>query len=235
MIQYFVYDVDEILLQSKNYITYTNHVIDTDDVTLDIRSEIDELAILLHKTDVSPNSTEWSNLKQLEQHSELHPSLVSISLKPVFGLLALIKVNVLQQVKDWLFSDKLVKTLKHLYIEREQDMLFENLKKCNKVALILPEYKCKVYARKLRTLGLHSDVAKSAFTTSHIGLSFEGVLPLDVLQRCRYLQESGVITWLTNLTGQENIPPVINFPTRPNMTGNIFKKFIIYTRGAFLL
>lgn len=127
----------------------------------------------------------------------------------------------------------------HKLTEQELPFLFDKLKKCDKVALILPEYLCHEYQQELRS-GENENVfvGKESYTEFQWMFVFERLVPPHLPQRIKSVYESGVWERWTDLVNGM-MPVIVDSEENPKaraatMEGNISLIFLLLGFGESL-
>lgn len=124
------------------------------------------------------------------------------------------------------------------YMTEEQEVLFQVLKKCNQVALILQEHLCQNVTKHLRRQGIHENVFMGK-DEAYLSIGWKFILHRfihpDVIQRLKSASETGLWTrWTTfekNLYNFKINEVVVN---AASMGGNIVVIFLVWICGISL-
>lgn len=113
--------------------------------------------------------------------------------------------------------------------EQEMNLLYGDLKKCQNVALILPDNLCYRQATTLKRMGVKH---------VNIGYFFAGWIPRNVPVRLGGLTASGLWNWWAHflnatLLSKHKVSETETIPT-PNLRGNILIIFISLWSGSLV-
>lgn len=120
--------------------------------------------------------------------------------------------------------------------EEEQVGLFEEIRKCQRSAVLLPLSICSDWQQKLQRLGHpHVFVGKERYFNSKVVFRLEGLLPRYAIKYIISVHESGIWKrWEDLLKGANvNAGDEIVKPEKPNMSGNIVMIFSLLAGNVF--
>ncbi len=147
---------------------------------------------------------------------------------------SLTEAGVLKRARTKLIASGSV--LKDYMTEKQEKHLLIDLRKCNRTAWLLPNYKASIIYNKLYKSGKHLDIGKTAYTTMRLSLILYGIGSIHLLRRISFISSNGLLEWWPtflnktyNMFDKEILPP-----TKPNMSGNIQVIFIILGIGLLL-
>lgn len=113
--------------------------------------------------------------------------------------------------------------------------LFFQLKQCNKVALVLPEYLCRRYLRDLKKEEneVHAFIGKETYLGLKWMFTLNGALPPHLPQRIKGIHEGGIWSrWV--VMQRENITTENQIVAAARMDGNIILIFLVWIFGIIL-
>lgn len=117
------------------------------------------------------------------------------------------------------------------YVEEEEIILHQMLKTSTSIATILPAVDCFRYKQNLASAGFQCDVGIQQYSIGTTGIIYEGRLNVKLLQRIRWTEHSGVISWWNSYL-QHGMIPDVTIPVRAaSMAGNILVVFIVLLVG----
>lgn len=121
----------------------------------------------------------------------------------------------------------------------EKTYLYESLRSCSKMALILPELMCNQFAQNLTRINKFKNVfvGKEVYSDSDWMFTLEGWIPLHVIKRFKGMGEAGVWKWWMQLvmsrygheSRNEREPP-----TPVHIGGNVIIVFTMWCVGIFI-
>lgn len=149
-----------------------------------------------------------------------------------FSLLETWKYQLVED-RDYLLREYTVKIR-----DLENHTLYERLRDCKQVALILPEYLCQVYARRVKVGSRRTDVfvGKEVYTEVEWMFSMKGIWPRQILTRIKVLYESGHwLKWVRLFKkGDAFMEEGGGAVTAARMDGNIIVIFVVWISGQLI-
>lgn len=222
--------------------TFNNHVFFAVDLIGDnINGKNPNMAVARSEVDSAVNvgRRATSLQKALGKHSSLHPSLYSLIReaalrhKSWFIHLVLNKKNYNATV-----TTKRRRKLQELVQMQEEEILFRFIQNCDKAALIMPEYVCANYAKRLRiSKQQFISVGKELFPSASYGEYLSGLIPPVVIKRIRGIEVSGILNWnplIIDKWKKYQSSTISSMPTRAKISGNILVIFIMLSGGLLI-
>lgn len=173
-------------------------------------------------------------IHRLMNHSRLHPHNVGKEL-------ILANFNITKDTDYWpgpeLNEQDGGLRLRKQYFEKESLILHNELRKCDKTALILPQNVCFQFAKNLtKEKGARSVyIGKEPFVEFYNGFLFSNSVPLSVFARVRRLGQSGIETRWGKLLRQLSLTDVENrnedAPQAAKLNGNVLVVFLVLVCG----
>lgn len=169
-----------------------------------------------------------------------HQSPLKSRLHPELGL---ILDNVMQESKLHMDNASLndvisfMSTQSDVLQQQEQNKLRALLVKCNKTALILPDYLCKQVAVNLTRKIHYLDVSVGSESFSNLDTTFrlQGYVPPHISKRIMGITSSGL--WNKDaklLTGRFSLDDKVVPVKAPSLSGNIVVVFTIWASGSIM-
>lgn len=110
------------------------------------------------------------------------------------------------------------------------------LRECNQVALILPDYFIRRFAGKLKYKSENMYVGKEDLIVSIIGFTLRGYVPIQVYKKVKTVEWAGIwdrwrkLVWNRVVHGEENRNKHTTLH-RPTMSGNMLIIFVLLFTG----
>ncbi len=169
--------------------------------------------------------------KEISSHSYLnnisvpHLGLQDIIVEPLKILGPLFKVGLIQ-IFDYILSARNAAD----FWKKQEKFIADDLKKCNKSAWILPDYRAQQLTRMLHQSELHSDVGITSYLNTRLNFNFQGLVSSSIIRRTSMVPSSGLLNWWSNLSNRTDLKKSreIERPVKPKMSGNI--QIIFYGR-----
>lgn len=124
------------------------------------------------------------------------------------------------------------------YTEWEEQQLFNDLSKCSKTAIFLPEVVAMRYQKQFQTKGLRRpDIGAQIFQKPLTGVSFYGFIKMATRARIRAVEQAGILLkWekLYNFDVNKEAPTNRIDPTAAELSGNVFIIFVLLGAGLSL-
>lgn len=122
------------------------------------------------------------------------------------------------------------------YLHEMQDKLFlELLNKCDKIAIVLPNFMCQDFYKRVNTIKPRYAMytGKETYSGNFRMFYLEGSVPRHVIRRLKGIGHSGIWEWKSNITNEyfsyvSNQKRIIEKPT---MRGNVLIIFIFWLGG----
>ncbi|CAL8098172.1 unnamed protein product [Orchesella dallaii] len=170
-------------------------------------------------------SNEYNRLKILWRNSKLLPELTKLY------------KNVEAEVKNWEGSRQYYQKFHASLSKLQERHAFEILKKCNKVAVILPALTCHQIARNLSEIENLADVyvGEELLYNQSFRIRISGSVPHNILMRAKHLMASGIWDFWSEIfrheaTFREDKSSETQL-VAPSMSGNISVVFTIILFG----
>lgn len=184
--------------------------------------------------------TKIENVTELiRQNSRFHRvvrHIGRITSKYVMKISQLLKLN-----KTTAETFMLIEQWRKLWFKIESQALFQSLLNCNNTALLIQNYKCENFARRLSSVGKESETStgNELYTNVHIVFWVTGVsIPPIVARRVRVAGESGIWDFCNNLVHKTSAAnawrPNLSQLNPASMKGNILLVFLVLLVGHVL-
>ncbi len=164
------------------------------------------ITVALEEPEISPTLIE----KELSSHSFLnnvsvpHLGLHDIIVEPLKILGPLFKVGLIDK---WGFWKILQNTIQERFWIKQEKFIADDLKKCNKSAWLLPDYRAQQMTRLLHQSEMYSDVGITSYLNTRLNFKFDGQVSSSLLQRASMVSSSGLLKWWSDLINRtENGP-----------------------------
>lgn len=152
-----------------------------------------------------------------------HPSSIQIASDLIDGL----------STQDNVSTSTILR-LKQTIEQTDFSLLFNEIRACNKTALILPAYQCTKISEVLSRSGLFHTIGRGIYTNPNFGLSLNGMVPQYIFTRIHGLKASGVLEWWTMLLSRDRPINMKQVITKPSLSGNILMIFLLLGYGIAL-
>ncbi|CAL8129397.1 unnamed protein product [Orchesella dallaii] len=167
-------------------------------------------------------------LNIVDEHSAMHPNLSQVFRRRVE------EVEALNPVPKFSFPNVTSKLSKSFWRE-QNDVLDKFISKCDRRALVLPNYLCWEYARSLKKLG-YPDVyvGDEAYTNPTYVFSLTGLVPPFVVTRLSGIQEAGIwgrFSALFDDKSRINDTLWNGVLEKPTLEGNVLLIFSVWSIG----
>lgn len=122
-------------------------------------------------------------------------------------------------------------------VENEEKQLFDFMNTCQNSALILPDYMCLDFLKRLAKKNhVHAFIGKEVYTNMTLGFSVHGYIPNMIQMRIKSIQTSGIFRWWGSFIESQYFfvasDAVINYkPQKPAMKGNVLLVFLVLIIG----
>jgi hypothetical protein len=164
------------------------------------------------------------------QKSRPHPNMSLLFVEPFEILRPLLQIGLMS-------FESFAKSVRTFDFWGKQDaIILEDLKKCNKSAWIMPNYKAQQLKRVLYQSGKHSDIGVGALPKSYVDVVYRSHMPSSILLKTSLVSNTGLLDFWSNLINRtdlvgrlENEPP-----KKPNMSGNIKVIFVFLVAGLLI-
>ncbi len=163
----------------------------------------------------------------LSNNSRPHLDLYDLIVEPLNVLRPLVQIGLLE-IKNAYGSTQTVN-----FWGKQENFIVNDLKKCNKTAWLLPDYKAQQMSRTLIRLEKHSDVGINSYFKLKLNIYLKGAVSGHLILKDSSIHASGLLDWWSNLINRtdlvrnkENRPP-----PKPTMSGNIQIIFLLLAIG----
>lgn len=171
--------------------------------------------------------------------TRLQPSVSDLMETALQNMMSYIQKD---RFKEYAYMQNFEKEVRQTFLKLEEERLFIQLKRCNKVALVMPEFNCWKYARKLKVENgfAHAFVGKDeSYSDIEWMFVLRGIIPPHLPMRIKSAHESGLWSRWTQLgkiigthgdyavNGHHNV-------VAGNMKGNIVVIFVVWSCGLSL-
>ncbi len=124
------------------------------------------------------------------------------------------------------------------FFEMEERIFKEDLLKCNRTAIVVPQYKAKSYARHVLTKkpSMPISISKESYSPFYIHANLKGYIPPFILRNLRGIQNAALLEWWAKNIGDSDRNPVAQQKTleAPTMAGSILVVFTLLLSGLVL-
>lgn len=125
-----------------------------------------------------------------------------------------------------------------MVFEMEDKQLRADLLECNRTAIILPQYKCKTYARIAlkRNNNKPISISKESYSDFHMHTVLVGFVPPYMIWRLRGIQQSALLEWWIEFIENSGNIPIYQSKEHqaPTMDGSIFVIFLVLISGLVI-
>lgn len=221
-------------LQKSNDIVSGRHKLYDNYSELIVESEVSMYSNLYKAS----NEKEKSNIFLALNHSFLHGNVNSLlhestkQRNQFFRLGLSFSLDPFESLNlKW--SDYVIKDFK----KKEEKVLYSELVKCQKTALILPEYLSQSFAsRARRKTGQYMSVGKEKYASLNLAFRLEGAVPIFILQWFSGIKQSVLFLWWESFIGKRWNPEFHSdkFLVKTSMDGNILAIFLILEVGILV-
>lgn len=207
---------------NESAINRSAHEVDLREALLSHTNLESEIAISAGLIKIENDQDAFANLKE---NSKLHPDIIKVFLKTA------------KDHSKWHGSLNKPKNPPPSLLENEQEILEQSLNKCDKVALLLPQYICKLMAGNMSN-SVDTFVGKESLLKSFIEFDLSGYIPPRILVRVKQIQLAGlwarweklVAARLSLSEPKKSAEP--NHVKKPTMAGNTLVIFIVLLVGC---
>lgn len=200
-----------------------------------LKSEVAKLNEMMKYSVVDAKVESNHLLDRLEQFTKLHKRISSSLTNVVKKYVQLLKDNGIYAA--WIGYNSelgfaLLSQFSDALKQGELNALFEEMRKCDRLAVLLPIDICNNWQRKLRRLRLsHVFIGKETYFSTKVVFRLEGLLPHYIIQRVKSTHESGIWARWENLTMSVIDVDEVVKPEKPSMSGNIIMIFALFLTG----
>lgn len=171
---------------------------------------------------------------ELYLNSDLHPDLGKL----VMSLAKEMNISTVEAP-----SERELTVFKEILQERERQLLFKNLKICNKTAVVLPTHMAQLFAIKLQKANKRFsetnfsrkqiDVSEEEYYHTYYTFSLKGNVPPFVMRRIKGAKMSGIFEWHHRRISSsiKYMPDTNRLVHSPTMSGNVLVIFVVFFVG----
>lgn len=196
--------------------------------------------VLTLRDPILPMSTEVDNFGRLVISSTTSTRLNSSGVLQSSRLMNIVKKEINDLSPHTIFLASIItKTLDKVTYEirkLEENEMYDSIKDCRKVGLILPEYLCHKYARRLQHETDLSDiyVGKDTFTEVKWQISLEGLWNRHIVNRFKMAYETGHWQKWAGLFKIPELDNNVRHPAAANISGNVVIIFVAWAGGILV-
>lgn len=172
----------------------------------------------------------WTMGEFIKAHSKLHPSLFSFAKQTSIRHQHWFNIYYNNSMDTIANYSQILKQLVTTWEERE---MLQFLQTCNSTAIILPDYECLKYAKRLIVPDdKHVSIGKERYPTLSTGVNLKGLLPPEVWKRVKRIEVSGIWNFQEQVAlRQPDFRAAPQKPTKARMDGNIVVVFLMLPTG----
>ncbi len=203
-----------VLIVNQHTVTMTGFRLSYSEVNLAITS--------------TPNDYNEKQLENLQNHSMIYPKALSFLRKIVDEFH---KFYLKSKGKD---DAILNQRFKELVYRKDEDILYNELMKCSKTAVILPKYLAHNFAERLQRSDVpYGKVGSQRFKEVNTAFNIDRLVPPFLMKRISGVEASGIIDWWKRFVGKEYLPQKLpsELVKSATMYGNILVIFIVLLGG----
>lgn len=189
-----------------------------------VHSEVKQLSSMMKWKLLSENFQMRNSLELVTNLTQLHKHAASSLTDIVFKYLRQFWDEQSPDFRSPPVLSQMIEAMK----EGELIVLFDEIQKCDKSAVLLPISICNSWQKRLQRLGHpHISVGKEAYFNTKVVFRLEGLLPQYIIKYIISVHESGIWRrWEDLLKGIiSEVRNEIAKPEKPNMSGNIIMIF----------